>query len=270
MATRHASWMGRAEWQGCGPPRPGPRLGQRAARSSRAASWRRAAATTSSRSPTTTRASCRLHPRRGRQLHALRPLLLLHLAPPGPTATTSGRPSPAGSSTTTRRLRHGRQPVGDDLRPRARPRPERPLLRLGPALLGRLGAARGALDQPDRALLPGLRGRHAPEHLDRRPAVQGRRRRRRPVGRRAPARRRAPRPGLHGRRGQRVRALAQLPPRRPLHHLRRVGRLLRPRAPAAGGGRPHEPRPQQGLRPDGLPHPGRHGVALRAPKKKSG
>ena len=63
---------------------------------------------------------------------------------------------------------------------------------------------------------------------------------------------------------QRVRALAQLPARRAVRHLRRVGRLLRPRPPAARPRRPRQPRPRRGLRADGLPHPGRGDLALRA------
>ena len=156
------------------------------------------------------------------------------------------------------------QPVGDDLRPRARARAERALLRLRPAVLGRLGSARRDLDQPDHALLRRLRGRDAAEHLVRGPAVPRRRRRRRALRRRAPARRRAPRPGLHGRRGERVRELAQLPARRAVRDLRRVGRLLRPRAAAERAGRPRERRPERELRPDGVPDPGAGGVAVRA------
>ena len=67
------------------------------------------------------------------------------------------------------------------------------------------GARGRHLDEPDRALLRGLRGGNAAEHRDRRPAVPRRRRRRRAVGRRASARRRASRAGVHGRRGQRLR-----------------------------------------------------------------
>ena len=58
---------------------------------------------------------------------------------------------------------------------------------------------------------------------------------RRPLDRRASSRRRAPGPGLHGRRRERVHPLAALPQGRAVHHLRRVGWLLRPRAPAASG-----------------------------------
>jgi phospholipase C len=87
------------------------------------------------------------------------------------------------------------------------------------------GPRGAAWTNPDHALLRGLRGGHAPEHRLRRPAVQGRRRGRRPLRRRAPTRRRATRAGLHGRRGERLRALAELPPRRALRDLRRVGWL---------------------------------------------
>ena len=67
------------------------------------------------------------------------------------------------------------------------------------------GPRAGTWLAPDLAVLRGRRGGDAPEHRDRRPAVQGRQRRRRPVRRRAPARRRAARPGVPGRRGERVR-----------------------------------------------------------------
>ena len=66
------------------------------------------------------------------------------------------------------------------------------------------------------------------------PAFPRRRRRRRGLARRAPARRRAPRPGVHVRRRPRLHGVAPLGARRALHRLRRVGRVLRPRAPAAG------------------------------------
>ena len=51
--------------------------------------------------------------------------------------------------------------------------------------------------------------------------------------RRAPARRRAARAGLHVRRRPRLHGVAAVPPRRDVHQLRRVGRLLRPRQAAA-------------------------------------
>ena len=107
-----------------------------------------------------------------------------------------------------------------------------------------------------RELLRPLRDRHAAEHLLRRPAVPRRRRRQRRLGRRPPARRHPPRPGVHVRRRPRVHGVAAVGARRAVHRLRRVGRVLRPRRAAARARRPPEPRPQRGLGPDGLPHPG--------------
>ena len=133
---------------------------------------------------------------------------------------------------------------------------DRPLLQLRPAVLGGLGAARRDLDAPGRRLLRRLRGRHAAQHHVRRPALPRRRRRRRRVGRRAPARRRAPRPGVHVRRRARVHGVAELGARRAVHRLRRVGRLLRPRAAAERARRPPQLQHRPGLRADGLPHPG--------------
>lgn len=124
---------------------------------------------------------------------------------------------------------HRRQPVGDRLRPRALARGDSAVLQLRPAVLGGVGRARRVVDAAAGRVLRRLRGGDAAEHLVRRPAVPRRRRRRRPVGRRAPARRRPARAGVDGRRGQRVRAVAELPPRRALRRLRRVGRLLRAR-----------------------------------------
>ena len=129
-------------------------------------------------------------------------------------------------------------------------------------LRGGVGAARRGLDQPDRPLLRGLRRRNAAEHRHRRSAVQGRRRRRRPLRRRAPARRHPARAGVHGRRRQRLRDVAELPPWGDLRRLRRVGRLLRPRPAATCGRWPGQLQPRRGLRPDGLPHPVRGGLAL--------
>ena len=63
------------------------------------------------------------------------------------------------------------------------------------------------------------------------PKFAGRGRAARAVGRRAPARRRAHRPGVHGRRRARVHGVAAVEARRAVHRLRRVGRLLRPRRP---------------------------------------
>ena len=77
-----------------------------------------------------------------------------------------------------------------------------------------------------------------------------------------PARRRPRRPGVRRRRRARVHGVAAVQARRAVHRLRRVGRLLRPRRPAARARPAHQPRPQPGLRPDGLPDPGRDRLAL--------
>ncbi len=201
----------------------------------------------------------------GQAVHALRPLLLLgadlHLAEPLLQVVRAGRR--AQDQRPARRDR--RQPVGHDLRPGDRPEPDRHLLQLGPAVLRGVGGARRVVDAAARGLLPGVRVGDALEHLDRRPAVPRRRGRRRDLRRRAPARRRPAGPGLDGRRGAGVREVAQLPPRRAVHRLRRVGRLLRPRAPAARARHPRVARHRGGLGSDGLPDPGGRGLPLHAP-----
>ena len=101
-----------------------------------------------------------------------------------------------------------------------------------------------------------------PQHLLRRPAVPRRRRRQRPLGRRAPARRHPPRPGVHVGRRPRVHRVAAVRARRDVRQLRRVGRLLRPRRAAVRPRRPPQPgRHRERLEPDGLPHPGRRDLA---------
>ena len=262
VATRHASSL-EAQWQGCGHPDPGH--GWEAGREPAAGRLpRRRQRQRRVRAHLLRRGRDRVPPRRRRRVHRLRPLLLLaaraDLAEPllqvvGAVRRAQGQHAAA---------RDRRQPVGDDLRPRDRPRPVRPLLQLGPAVLRRLGRARRHVDAAARRVLRGLRARHAAEHHLRRPAVPRRRGRRRHLGRRAPARRRPARPGVDGRRRARLRAVAVLPPRRAVRRLRRVGRLLRPRAPAARARRPRRRRPGRGLRPDGLPHPGRGDLAVRA------
>ena len=189
--------------QGLRPSRPRPRLGVGPRPAARRLPRPPAPATTSSRSPTSTRASSASSTRR-------------RASTPSTTAT-SARCSPRtwpnryykwsaqSGGLKNNSIAPGRQQLGDDLRPRDRARAERALLRLRPALRGAVRRPRRRLDQPDRALLRRLRRGHAAEHHDRRPALQRRRRRRRPVGRRAPARRRPARPGVHGRRRQRVR-----------------------------------------------------------------
>ena len=150
-----------------------------------------------------------------------------------------------------------RQPVGDHLRSRDLARPVRPLLQLRPAVLGGLGSARRDMDPAGGQVLRRLRGGNAAEHHVRRPAVPRRRRRRRRVGGRASARRRAARAGVHVRRGPRLHRVAELGARRAVHRVRRVGRLLRPRAPASVPGRPPQLEHRQRLRADGVPDPGR-------------
>ena len=175
-----------------------------------------------------------------------------------------------GKMNNTPPAEHGRQPVGDDLRPRDRQRPVRPLLRLGPALRGGLGpAGRRAGPTRSSATTPSARAGTLPNISIVDPPFRdggggdGLSADEHPLG--------------DVRLGQAFMAdvvnafveLAQLSPRRDVHHLRRVGRVLRPRPPAAGDRRADEPRPRQGLRPDGLPRPGRGGVALRA-RRRSG
>ena len=108
-------------------------------------------------------------------------------------------------------------------------RAERHLLLQRPAVHRTLRAAAAADQQARLAVLRRRRGRNAPEHRLRRPAVPGRWRRERPLGRRASARRHPHRPGVHVRRRPRVHRLAAVPARRDVHQLRRVGRVLRPR-----------------------------------------
>ena len=268
VSTRAASTLGSngVRVQGLRPPRPGPRLELRPRpvhrRLPRAGQRQRRV-----RAQLLQPRRARLHPRGGPQLHALRPLLLLaarpHLAEPllqvvGPVGRVQDEHDPAR-----------RQHLGDDLRPGARPRPDGQVLLLGPAVRRPLGPALFDLARADRAVLRRRRGRQAPEHRHRGPALQGRQRGGRALRRRAPARRRAPRPGLPGRRGERLRHLGQLPARRAVRHLRRVGRLLRPRAPRARAGRPREHRPERGLRPARAsgcrPWPSRRTRATRAP-----
>ena len=171
--------------------------------------------------------------------------------------------------------RHARQPVGDALRPRAEGQPGKrsrqgadgPLLQLRPAVLGGVGGARRAVDAARGRLLRGLRGGDASQHQLRGPALPRRRGRRRRLGGRAPARRRAARPGLHVRRRARVHRVAELGAGRAVHRLRRVGRLLRPRPAAQRSRRPPQLEHRPGLRADGLPDPGGGGLAVRQARR---
>ena len=127
-----------------------------------------------------------------------------------------------------------------------------------------VGPARRDLDEPDHALLRGLRGRHASEHHVRRPALPRRRRRRRPLGRRAPARRRAARPGVHGGRGERVRESPNYRRGALFVIYDEWGGFFDHVTPAERAGRPRERRPGPGLRADGLPDSRAGGVAVLA------
>ena len=167
-----------AECKGCGHPDPGHGWNSGRAQLDRAASSPRAAATTSSRSATTTTASSASSTRRPATTRSTTATSARCSAPPGRTATTSGRRSRAGS----RRTRSGRrrQPAGRRSSTGRSPHgltvayyySDLPFAR-------RLGPARVDLARADRAVLRRRRGRHAPEHRDRGPALQGRRRRRR-------------------------------------------------------------------------------------------
>ena len=121
VGTRHASSL-EAQWQGCGHPDPGHGWdgGPRAAAAA-AIPRPTAAATTSSRSPTTTRASSSSSTPRPASTRSTTASSARCSGRRGPTATTSGRRSRAARKDNTPPARDGGQPVGDDLRPRARP-----------------------------------------------------------------------------------------------------------------------------------------------------
>ena len=216
----------------------------------------------------------RLHPGRGQGVHDLRPLpLLADGARRCPTASTCTpaqsyglhRQRPAAADRAPDRL-----PRHHDLRrarrPRASPTATSTTTCPSAALWGAPGLARSG---PVAGVLRALRDRHAarasPSSIPTSAAASARAR---ALGRRAPARRRAHRPGVHGRRRPRVHGVAAVQARRAVHRLRRVGRLLRPRPPAARARRPQRPRHRQGLRADGLPHPGGRRLAVRPPRPR--
>ena len=78
-----------------------------------------------------------------------------------------------------------------------------------------------------------------------------------------PARRRPHRPGVHVRRRARVHGVAAVEARRDLHRLRRVGRLLRPRQPAARAGPAQQPKLDEDFGQMGLRIPAVAALALR-------
>ncbi len=142
------------------------------------------------------------------------------------------------------------------------------LLRVRPAGARALRPARPGLGTAGVAVLHRRRrGPAAADHVHR-PAVQGRGRGQRDLGRRAPARRRSPRSGVHVRRRARVHRGAAVPARRAVRQLRRVGRVLRPRQAPPRARRPRQPRrPHRGLVADRLPHPRGGGLALHPPQE---
>src|SRR5215211_3264392 len=141
-------------------------------------------------------------------------------------------------------------------------------LQLRPAVRRAVRHARHPVDPSHRGLPSGLCGRHPAEHRVRRSAVPGRRRRRRPLGRRAPARRHPHRPGLHGAAHARVPELAAVPDRRDVHQLRPVGRLLRPCAAPVRPRLPPEQEALEDVRTHGLPNPGGGDFAVRPPRAR--
>ena len=210
-----------------------------------------------------------LHPGRGQAVHRLRPLPLLADGSTLPNreymhaAQSYGlrrqRPAAAGAGDADRLSGH------DDLRVARGRRDLQPVLLLRRAGVGAVGRARPRPLEPRRRLLRGRRDRDAAARVVRGPLLRrlGRRGAGR-VGRRASARRRAHGPGVHGRRRARVHGVAAVEARGDLHRLRRVGRLLRPRQAQARPRHPQRRGHRQGLRADGLPHPGGGVVALPA------
>src|SRR5215204_5663193 len=205
-----------------------------------------------------------LHPPRCRRLHPVRPLLLLdhglHLPqPPLPMVRAVRGPEDQRDS-----RGHAGKPVGDDLRPGARERGLRPLLRLRPAVCRALRTARRPLDAAHRGVLCPGRDRDAPQYLLRRPAVQGWRRGRRHLGRRAPARRHPAGPGIHVRRRARLHGVASVQARRNVRQLRRMGRVLRARRAPIRARLTRQPQAVAELRHDGLSCSRRGGLAVHA------
>ena len=246
--------------------------GTPAARSSTAASSPRARATTSSRSPTSTSGELGFIHEAARSYTLYDRFFCSLLASTWPnryykwSAQSGGLKNndpPAGRRATSgRRSSTARSAHGLSARYYASDLP-----------FSAVWGPRGATwTQPDHAVLRRLRGRHAAEHRLRGPALPRRRRRRRALGRRAPARRRAPRPGVHGRRGERVRRA-----RRTTGAARcsciydEWGGFFDHVHAAERAGRPRERQPGRGLRPDGLPDPGRwRSRRTRAGERKRG
>ena len=256
----------RGRLAGLRPPRPGPRLEQRP-RAAQGRLPRRGQRQRHLRAELLQRGRARVHPRGGQAVHALRPLLLLgadlDLAEPllqvvGP----GGRPQDQRAAGRDRR-----QPVGDDLRPRDPARRDGELLQLGPAVLGGLGPARRVVDAAARGLLPGVRDRarcRTSRSSTRRSATAAAATACRPTSTRT-ATSASARPGWptscarsSSRRNYRRGALFIIYDEWGgfFDHVRP------PRVPDAA----RVERPERGLGPDGLPDPGRRGVAVHAPR----
>ena len=266
--TRHFSTLGTGgtQYKGCGHPDPGhgwdqgraaaerrlprPRLGQRRVRAHLLQPGRP-----------------RLHPRGGAQLHDLRPLLLLAARPDlaEPLLQVVG----AVRRAEEQHDRARRQQLGDDLRPRDQPRPDGALLRLRPALRRPVRRPLGA---------PGSTRSRATTRTASPATCRTSRSSTRPSRTAAAATACRPTSTRSATCGSARRSWPTWSAPSSAHRnyergalfvdLRRVGRVLRPRAPAARPRRPRQHRPRGGLRPDGLPRPGGGGLALRAQAKK--
>ena len=240
------------------PPRPGSRVGQRANPARPRVRGRR-------------QRQRRLRPRllpRSRpavlrparpQRHDLRPGVLLvddrHVPEPLlPPRGAVGRHEGRHAAHRGRRLR-----LADDNRQAARRGRERRRLlhrRSGRRLLGPADAAAGSADR--RLLLRRCGGPPAPCRLPRPWVHLGH------AHRRPPARGHAHRPVVHGDTRAGVPSVTALVEGRVLHHLRRVGRVLGPRAARRPGRRPGVRRRPRELLAVRLPHPRDHDVAVRA------
>ena len=138
-----------------------------------------------------------------------------------------------------------------------------PVLLLRPAGVVILGHAGDRALRPGPGVLRALRERDAARGLLRGPVVPGRG----PgdLRRRASARRRACRPGVHLRRRPRRSWSRRSTSAARCSSSTTNGAGSSTTSPAAGAGPALEPQPQPGLRPDGVPHPGHGHLAVRAP-----
>ena len=208
-------------------------------------------------------------PRPRGRLHPLRPLFLLaarpDLAEPRVHALGDlGRQQDQRRSPGCGHRNQWRGPlqVGDDLGPDDRQGPERHLLLQRPSVHRDLRRALPEHHQARLGVLCRRRGRAPPEPRLRGPDVPRRRRRQRPLGRRASARRHPDRAGLHVRRRPRLHLLAAVQDWGDVRQLRRVGRVLRPRRASPGPRRSAELEPRRELRHHRFPDPRRCDLAV--------